>query len=203
MFSSFTLILFSSCDISAIYITNDTTTATTTMPRIRGVGMTAATSRPWPARQEWWTDDEVDPAIAATAVPEGIDEWPEEEKATPAPLATSTPWDTERDEGEDKRFVPAARDPIELASPAASLAALSPLGGAGSWKGGQREEEEMEEPLANLTTPPVLSPPVLETPVSTRGTLGRAKGLGRGHPRARSVFWVGRVTRASVAAAAK
>ena len=136
--------------------------------------------RSW-QRCRQWRKKEVGPTpCAPPTTPATPPQWPEEERATPVPLATSTPWDADRAEAVDKPFVPAARDPIELASLAASLAALSPLGGAGSWKGEKKEEvkgeeeekeeeeEVKEEPLANLTSPPVLSPPLMETPVSTR-----------------------------------
>ena len=78
-----------------------------------------------------------------------------DEVASPAPLATSTPWEATEEREAQEPFVPAPRDPIGLASLAASLAALSPLGGNGTWKGEQGEAMEVEEPLANLTPPPI------------------------------------------------
>ena len=80
----------------------------------------------------------------------------------------------------EEPVIPAARDPIGLASLAASLALLSPLGGNGSWKGEQGAREDKEEPLANLTSPPTMATPVMDTPVSTRGLRGRPRGPGAG-----------------------
>ena len=48
------------------------------------------------------------------------------------------------------------------------------------WKGEQEAGGEKAGPLANLTTPPSLATPAVNTPVSTRASVERPKGPVRG-----------------------